>query len=716
MTWAGWVRGAEVEPSIYAANFADLGTQLRGLLTDGARIFHCDVGDGHFIREITIGPVVLASISNLVHHRGGVLDCHLMVSEPERHFESVKDAGGDSVTFHVEVAVDPAKTIARARELGLGVGVAFNPETPVALAVAAAEGADLALCMSIHPGLSGQKFMPEALGRIAELKTKLPAGVLIQVDGGVHAENAQDRPRGRRRSARRRRRCLLAGRLCSRLPRARGRGWNGFLRGSSRAMTARALRRPVNHVIVLFGATGDLARRKIIPGLFHLAAAGLMPEDYRIIGASRTSLSDDEIRASALLSLTEFGDGRTRKRDRIAFIRRIYGTSHEGLVSTVQQAEREIGGRPRRLYHLAIPPSAFPSMLEMLAATKLDQRARVIIEKPFGTDLHSARALNKVVHAGFSESEIFRIDHFLGKESVDNILAFRFANGLFEPVWNREHIDHVQIDVPEMLSIEGRASFYEGTGAFRDMIVTHLFQVLGFVAMEPPTSLDPKALRSEKNKVFEAMKPLDPADVVRGQYRGYRDEPGVSRRSGTETFAALRVEIDNWRWAGVPFYLRTGKSLAESRQSIVLAFREPPLRMFKLAHGLSHSTRPNELLIEFRDPGSISTRFLAKVPGPAMDLSEATMTFSYGDSFGAGHLEAYERLLRDAMLGDQTLFTDAAGIERLWEVSTPVLERPGRIHPYAPGSWGPRAAETLILPHYWSLPDGSSPPGGAAAT
>ncbi len=468
------------------------------------------------------------------------------------------------------------------------------------------------------------------------------------------------------------------------------------------------LRRPPSHVIVLFGATGDLARRKIIPALFHLYVAGLMPERFRVVGASRTNLEDDEIRSYALQSLTQFA-GRTRKRDRVAFLHRLSGGSHQDLVRSVQRAEKEIGGRPRRLYHLAIPPSAFPSVLEMLAATKLDQRARVIIEKPFGTDLESARALNRVVHAAFSESEVFRIDHFLGKESVDNILAFRFANGLFEPVWNREHIDHVQIDVPETLSIEGRANFYEGTGAFRDMIVTHLFQVLGFVAMEPPTSLEPRALRSEKNKVFEAMKPLAPDDVVRGQYRGYRSEPGVARRSATETFAAVRVEIDNWRWAGVPFYLRTGKSMAESRQAIVLAFREPPLRMFKLVHGLPHSTRPNELLIDFRDPGSISTRFLAKAPGPAMDLAEATMTFRYQDSLGSGQLEAYARLLRDAMLGDQTLFTDAAGIERLWEVSSRVLEDPPRLHPYDPGSWGPRAAESLIAPHHWCLPDESAP-------
>jgi glucose-6-phosphate 1-dehydrogenase len=470
-------------------------------------------------------------------------------------------------------------------------------------------------------------------------------------------------------------------------------------------MARRGFERPANHVIVLYGATGDLARRKIIPGLFQLATVGLMPERYRIVGVSRGTLTDDEMRATAMLSLEMFGPRRTRQADRLNFLHRIVAAAHDAVPRVVARAEREIGGRPRRLFHLAIPPSAFESVIEQLASEDLVRRSRVIVEKPFGTDLASARELNRVVHSAFDESDVFRIDHFLGKESVENILALRFANGMFEPVWNRDHIDHVQIDVPETLSIEGRAAFYEGTGAFRDMVVTHLFQVLGFVAMEPPTSLDAKALRVEKNKVFEALKPLDPARVVRGQYDGYRAEPGVSPRSPTETFVALEAEIDNWRWAGVPFYLRTGKNMGESRQTVVLAFREPPLRMFRLARGQRASQRPNELLIEFRDPGSISARFLAKEPGPAMELHEAAMTFRYEDSRGGVQLEAYPRLLHDAMLGDQTLFTDAAGIERLWELSTPLLEQPPRIHPYACGSWGPPAAARLIAPRHWCLPE-----------
>jgi glucose-6-phosphate 1-dehydrogenase len=338
-----------------------------------------------------------------------------------------------------------------------------------------------------------------------------------------------------------------------------------------------------------------------------------------------------------------------------------------------------------------------------LGSAGLTDGARVIMEKPFGTDLASARALNEAVHSVFDEEQIFRIDHFLGKESVQNILALRFANGLFEPVWNRDHVDHVQIDVPETLSIGGRAGFYEGTGAFRDMIVTHLFQVLGFVAMEPPTSLDPKALVDEKLKVFEAMKPLDPERVVRGQYEGYLEEEGVAPGSQTETFVALEVEIENWRWAGVPFFLRTGKRLAQGRRVITVGFKEPPLAMFptRCPYG------PNELVFEVAEPGAIRLNFLAKIPGETMELCPAAMEFDYADSFCiANQLEAYERLIHDAMIGDRTLFTRAGGIERLWEVATPLLESLPPLHPYAPGSWGPDAVHDLVAPRRWHLPDG----------
>ncbi len=471
---------------------------------------------------------------------------------------------------------------------------------------------------------------------------------------------------------------------------------------------------PDDHVIVLFGATGDLAKRKLLPGLFHLAKAGLMPKNYRVIGSSpaKFALSDDDFRQHAKDAVREFGSARPTGAAWEAFATALHFGAADPedtgpLVAAVQVAEKEIGGHPQRIFHLAVPPGAFASVVGMLGASGLAEDSRVIIEKPFGTDLASAQALNQAVHAVFDESQVFRIDHFLGKESVDNILALRFANGFLEPIWHRDHISHVQIDVPETIGIEGRAQFFEGTGTFRDMIVTHLFQVLGFVAMEPPTSLNAKPLRDEKQKVFDAMQPIDLAHVVRGQYRGYRAEPGVSRTSQTDTFSALRVEVDNWRWAGVPFYLRSGKSLGQRRQTITVTLKEPTLRMFPVDGRVSRDGRGNQLVIDFDDPGWIAARFLAKEPGPAMRLGEAEMIFRYADSFLRAHeLEGYERLILDAMLGDQSLFTRSDGIERLWEISAPLIENPPPVELYSPGSWGPDAVHRLIAPHRWYLPDG----------
>ncbi|GAA1243440.1 glucose-6-phosphate dehydrogenase [Kitasatospora nipponensis] len=476
-----------------------------------------------------------------------------------------------------------------------------------------------------------------------------------------------------------------------------------------------AAQRPEDHVIVLFGATGDLARRKLLPGLFHLAKAGLLPAQYRIVGSApaRFALTDEEFRSHAEQAVRSFGRAEPSGESWQEFARRLsFGAADLGdaqpLLDAVRAAERAIGAGARRICHLAVPPDAFAEVITMLGDLGLAEGTRVIVEKPFGTDLASARALNATVHTVFDESQVFRIDHFLGKESVDNILALRFANGLFEPIWNRDHISHVQIDVPESIGIEGRAGFFEETGTYRDMIVTHLFQVLGIVAMEAPTSLSAGPLRAERDKVFDSLRPVDPAHVVRGQYEGYRGEPGVDPDSQTETFVALRAEVENWRWAGVPFYLRSGKSMAQRRQTVSLHFHQPPLRMFpELAGADGHEQRGNSLVIDFDDPGWVTARFLAKRPGPAMRLAEEGMTFRYADSFEQQTgLEAYERLLLDAMLGDQSPFTPAAAIERLWEVSADLLAAPPPVQPYAPGSWGPAAVEELVAPHHWELPDG----------
>jgi glucose-6-phosphate 1-dehydrogenase len=476
--------------------------------------------------------------------------------------------------------------------------------------------------------------------------------------------------------------------------------------------------RPDDHVIVIFGATGDLAKRKLLPGLFHLAAAGLMPDRYRIVGTARRPITDDEFREHARQAAAEFGRTKPEGDAWTAFAQALsFGSSQPGesgpLETAVAQAERDLGGTARKLFHLAIPPVSFEPTVTLLGQTGLAEgRTRIIVEKPFGTDLASAKALNHTVHQVFDESQIFRIDHFLGKESVENILALRFANGLFEPVWNRQYISYVQIDVPESLSIEGRANFYDRTGAYSDMIVTHLFQVLSFVAMEPPTMLDAKNLREERTKVFDALRPVSPQHTVRGQYAGYRDEPGVAPESDTETLAAVRVEIDNWRWKGVPFLLRSGKSMAASRQLVTLGFHEPPLRMFRLDHRDAHH-RGNELAIDFADPGTVIIEFLAKEPGAELSLGAASMVFRYQDSFcEANTLEGYERLILDAMLGNQALFTDAYGIERLWEVSAPLLDAPPPVVQYPRGSWGPDAAlHRLAAPYRWHL-DGTSASSG----
>jgi glucose-6-phosphate 1-dehydrogenase len=460
-------------------------------------------------------------------------------------------------------------------------------------------------------------------------------------------------------------------------------------------------------VVVLVGATGDLSRRKLLPGLFHLASAGFIP-GCRIIGASLDDLDADAFRKFAREALGEFSHRKDNDTHWPAFAEMLdYLPISAGpgpLKAAVEKAEQALGGESRRIHYLSVPPNAALSAVRLLGEAGLVEHSRIIMEKPFGWDLASAVSLNARLHEVFSEDQIFRIDHFLGKEPAQNILAFRFANGLFEPIWNRNFIDHVQIDVPETLGLGKRSGFYEATGAFRDMVVTHLFQILAFMAMEAPTALEPAPISEEKNKVFRSMLPIDPKHVVRGQYTGYRSEEGVDPESDTETFIALKCSIDNWRWAGVPFFLRTGKKLAEGQRIISIAFREPPKSMFPSGSGVGQQG-PDHLTFDLADAAKMSLSFYGKRPGPGMRLDKLSMQFAMHDTgLASDVLEAYERLILDAMRGDRTLFTTAEGIERLWEVSTPLLEAPPPVRPYAPGSWGPQSIHQLIAPHAWRLP------------
>ncbi len=465
---------------------------------------------------------------------------------------------------------------------------------------------------------------------------------------------------------------------------------------------------PANpQLVVLVGATGDLARRKLLPGLFYLCHAGFIP-GCRIVGVSLDELDADGFRAFAREALDEFSTRRFEDAEFAAFAQTLdyvpLSAGVDGLKAAVAEAEASFGGKNRRLHYLSVPPSAALSAVRMLGDADLVSRSQVIMEKPFGTDLASAVTLNARLHEVFAEEQIFRIDHFLGKEPAQNILAFRFANGLFEPIWNRNFIDHVQIDVPEKLGLGTRAAFYEGTGAFRDMVVTHLFQILAFMAMEPPTSLEPGPISEEKNKVFRSMLPIDPKDVVRGQYTGYRAEEGVDPESDVETFVALKCSIDNWRWAGVPFFLRTGKRLEEGQRIISIAFREPPKSMFPPNSGVG-AQGPDHLTFDLADASKMSLSFYGKRPGPGMRLDKLSLQFAMHDTGLIGDvLEAYERLILDAMRGDHTLFTTAEGIERLWEVSRPLLEAPPPVRLYPPASWGPKSIHQLVAPYAWRLP------------
>ena len=459
---------------------------------------------------------------------------------------------------------------------------------------------------------------------------------------------------------------------------------------------------------VLFGATGDLAKRKLLPGLLHLYQAKLL-DDLRVVGTSLEEMSGDEFRDMVRAACKEFNTRDTEDSVLEEFLKCVEFVPQKAgaaaLGKAVKKAEKELeGDKLRRLHYLSVPPKAALEVVKMLKDADLVERSRIVMEKPFGTDLASAKILNSQLHEVFAEEQIFRIDHFLGKEAAQNILAFRFANGLFEPIWHRNHIDHIQIDVPETLGLSTRAAFFEGTGTYRDMVVTHLFQILAFTAMEPPTALEPGAISEEKNKVFRSMLPIQPQDVVRGQYAGYRSEPGVDPESDTETFIALKCYIDNWRWAGIPFYLRTGKKLAEGARIISIAFREPPKSMFPAGSGIG-DRGPDHLTFDLADRTRMSLSFYGKRPGPGMRLDKLSMQFSMQETDWSGAvLEAYERLIYDAARGDRTLFTTAEGIERLWEISTELLEDPPVVRPYEEGSWGPNQVHQLVAPFTWRLP------------
>lgn len=464
--------------------------------------------------------------------------------------------------------------------------------------------------------------------------------------------------------------------------------------------------------VVLVGATGDLARRKLLPGLFHLCSTGFIPA-CRIIGVSLDELDADGFRAAARSALDEFGSRKVEPEAWDAFAATLdyvpLSGGADALRAAVERAETSLGTECRRLHYLSVPPNAALPVVRMLGEAGLVERARIVMEKPFGTDLASAVLLNSRLHEVFQEEQIFRIDHFLGKEAAQNILAFRFANGLFEPIWNRNFIDHVQIDVPETLGLGKRAGFYEQTGAYRDMVVTHLFQILGFMAMEPPTSLDPQPIGEEKNKVFRSMLPIQSGDVVRGQYSGYRSEDGVDPDSDAETFIALKCHIDNWRWAGVPFYIRTGKRLAAHEAHIAINFRATPHPIYRTPLGTA-----NRLVIHLQPRDGVALHLFAAGQekrgariSEAQALAPVHLDLDFEQRFGTERVGAYERLLLDVIAGRLNLFVRADEQEAAWRWVEPIMQAwrdsDDGPRPYAAGSWGPSAASAMVARegHTW---------------
>jgi len=476
--------------------------------------------------------------------------------------------------------------------------------------------------------------------------------------------------------------------------------------------------------LVIFGASGDLTNRKLIPALWSLYAARTLPEPFVIIGTARTEMSDEAFRDKMRQGVREFARLRIPN-DNVwarfaASLHYVPGDPNDPalygrLRAALEDVERRHGGPANRLYYLSTPPSLYDDITGQLGKADLAEErggwTRIIVEKPFGHDLRSAQELNQLVTSVFSEEQVYRIDHYLGKETVQNVLALRFANGILEPLWNRNHVAEVQMTVAETVGVEGRGGYYEESGALRDMIQNHLLQVMCLVAMEPPVTFDAQAVRDEKSKVMQAIRPLDPARVdeaaVRAQYGagfadgrpvpGYLQENGVRADSTTETYAALRLRIDNWRWAGVPFYLQTGKRMTRRVSEIVIRFHRTPHMIFRRG---DISADPNLLVIRIQPDEGISLIVDAKQPGPDLKISPVTLAFKYHDVFGGEPPEAYERLLLDAIHGDPTLYSRGDWIEQAWQLTQPVLDHwahtPGSLPQYEAGSWGPAEADAFI--------------------
>ena len=453
-------------------------------------------------------------------------------------------------------------------------------------------------------------------------------------------------------------------------------------------------------VFVLYGATGDLAKRLVMPGFAALATAGLLPERWLLVGSGRRSLPDADYRDHVVAGLREFGKGVSDDvlEEVGAGLRFAGGGFSEEdageLLDVLAAAREELGGEVQVVHYLALPPSTFEAYTRAIAKHGLAESSRVVYEKPYGTSPESFEELDELVQSVFDEEQVFRIDHFLGKEATQQLHVLRFANRLFEQVWSAEHVAQVQIDVPETLGVDERAQFYDATGATLDMLVTHMLQVAAEVALEPPAGSDPTALQEARESVLAAFRPIDPEEVVLGQGVGYRDLDDVEDGSSTDTFVAARVWVDTDRWHGVPFLLRTGKKLAESHQHVTLVLKEPE-------SGLHGSGAPETITFTLSGNGSVWAGVTARRPGISDDLVPGRLYLDLEDLPNAEPLPPYAALLRDVLIGDRALFTSSAGLRDAWRVVTPLLQQRPELQPYEPGSWGPEAAEELAAPYGW---------------